>query len=180
MKAVRIDFIPRRSWIGVWVVAALILLGMLALGTSDMVATMQEMQILDAKVISMRATLDKTGHQTQIQESPQTKSIAIANQALQLDLNKPFAALENMAIPGVLLVSASLDMANDGMRVEYALESMAKAVEVTDYLNSGYDARPWVMESVTSSIGSPAAMGAISGAATATAKGIWSVKLKML
>lgn len=174
MKAVSIDFVLRRTWKGVWMVAAVVVLGLLIWHAIRSATLLDDIRTLDDKLSASQFELKKADQKAKA--NPRSASIRTANKALSVDLNKPFAALENMSVPGVLLVGASFDVSNDGLRVEYALESMSKAAEVTDYLNMGYDTRPWVMENVTSNVGLPA----VNGTPISAAKGIWSVKLERL
>lgn len=180
MKALHLDYIERRSWISVWILAAAILFGLLVLMSRQVITTLGDLQTLDEKSISIQNKIETARGKNNVSVNPQVPSIQLTSRALQLDLNKPFAALENMAIPGVLLVNVSFDMASDGLRVEYSMESISKAAEVTEYLNAGYDTRPWVMESLTSNVEATPVNSLVGNPVVLNSKGVWAVKLTLL
>lgn len=108
--------------------------------------------------------------------SPKKASAEQAAKLLQQDLNKVFSTIEVLKEPGVRLRSLSLDGSSSVVRLEFEIDSVAKATALTAVLNAGYDGRPWQLEGV-SSAGNNNAMGF---ATTQTVRAIWFVELGKL
>lgn len=175
MKPVAIDFVPDTRWRRVWAGCAL---GVLVLaGLWGWQAWQQAVAL---------ATLDEQIGQTEQQllklrapttSNPRLASARQAAQLLQVDLNKAFATVENIREPGVRLRSFQLDPGSDRVRLEYELDSMAKAAAITSLLNTGYSRAPWQLEGVSTTGGGTQA-GVMS--MSQTVRGIWSAPLGKL
>lgn len=176
MKSLQFDFIPSKTWQGIWAVAGLCVLCIAGAAGWRWVQLQTTAQELAAQ---LQATQQDIQHLRQPVLNPADPRYASAEQAarlLQLDLNKAFAVVENIKEPGVRLRSMQLEPAGNTLRLEYELDAMAKATLITELLNTGYDVPPWQLESVSASGGNQAAY--ISS--TQAARGIWSVQLGKL
>jgi hypothetical protein len=95
-------------------------------------------------------------------------------------LNPVFASAENLQEPGVRLRSLTLEAAEGSLRLEYDLESMVKASAITDLLNTGFEQRPWQLESVSGSADIATVGGMPMPPTTSGFRGAWTVQLKKL
>lgn len=175
MKPVQINFVPDTRWRRLWAAAALCVLGLI--GTAGWYVWQ-----INAAIKELEARIGTA--QQQLKDlrlpSPTDPRYASAEQAarlLQQDLNKAFAAVENLKEPGVRLRNLHLDAAANALRLEYELDSVGKASTITELLNTGYDNHPWQLESVNTAGGSTQA--GFMPMAQAV-RGIWAVQLGKL
>ena len=183
MKPVRIDFIAQRRWRWVWGVAALACLALIG-------ASAWQWQQIDqarrAKQAEIQTLLDAQKRMQRLQ-APEPQSAAPkpgAQQAarlLQQDLNKVFATVENLQLPGARLRALSIDAASNTLRLEYELDSLVKASSLTQELNRGYDSAPWRFEGATSiGVREATGLGAGNLAQTQAYRGVWLAQLGRL
>ncbi|MFM9880349.1 MAG: hypothetical protein ACKVOO_08075 [Burkholderiaceae bacterium] len=72
-----------------------------------------------------------------------TKQADQAAQLLKIDLNKAFAAPENLKIPGVLMHSLTVNTLQNLVEVEFEFAQMSQTSEISEALMSGYSPSPW-------------------------------------
>jgi hypothetical protein len=180
MKPVRLDFIEDRRWRLVWsaaLVCALALAGNLIWRLVPIYEAQGEEQAL---IAAAQLQLQNKPTSVQGEANPRFASLSQAAQLLQQDLNPAFASAENLQEPGVRLRSLTLEAGEGSLRLEYDLESMVKASAITDLLNTGYEQRPWQLESVSGSADSGTVGGMPMTPTTSGFRGVWTVQLKKL
>jgi len=69
--------------------------------------------------------------------------------------------MENVDVVGTRLTGVTLDMASGNLAMEYALEQSTQGQAITDALNSGYDARPWHLDRISSAPASTVTAGIV-------------------
>lgn len=168
MKPVHIEFIENTRWRWVWggalVVGGCLLAYCVWRAGQINQATQQE----SARIATLQTQLQLLRTPAPpAQADPRSASTQLATQLLQLDLNKAFAAAENLQAPGTRLRGLTLEATANTLRLEYELDSMDKASTITEALNTGYEGRPWQLESV-------------SAATAPTFRGQWVGQLKKL
>jgi hypothetical protein len=174
------EFIEDRRWRLVWFATALCCAGLLGSlfwqwRLADL-AIREERERIDA----VQPRLQKMRVPIQSKADPRHASNEQAAQLLQQDLNKAFATAENLQKTGVRLRSLSLETATDSLRLEYDLDSVAKASVVTQTLNDGYDHRPWQLESVSGTAGTGLTGVVPMVSSMPGFRGIWSAPLNKL
>ncbi len=149
MKAVHIEFIENRHWRAVWVVAFMVLVGV-SVGTY---VQWRQFRNAELGVLDQMARLERPRQQASIQPNQEQglrqASAWQAARLLQFDLNKVFANVENLQLPGVNVRGLSMDASNDFLRLEIEVDGIVRAPTVTDALNAGYDQAPWRLEQLT-------------------------------
>lgn len=167
MNPVHIEFVENTRWR--WVSGGALVVGGCLLAycmwRADQIsqATQQE----GARIAAAQTQLQLLRTPAPTVADPRGASTQLAAQLLQLDLNKAFATIENLQAPGARLRGLTLDATSNTLRLEYELDAVDKASTITEALNTGYDVRPWQLESV-------------SAAAPPVFKGQWVVQLKKL
>lgn len=183
MKPIQIEFVEDQRWIGVWALAFVSCLTMVSLivwrATQLNTALAQE----KARVVALNSQLQQRSAPVQIKTNPRQLSAEQAARLLEQDLNKGFAAAENLQDPGARLRALALENISGVLRLEYDLDSMVKATTVTEVLNSGYEDRPWRLDAISgavagASVGSGATMPMVP--VTPVFRGMWSVQMKSL
>lgn len=176
MKPVQIDFVPDARWRLLWLVSALCLLGLAGIWGWNAWQHSVALARLDEHIGNAEQKLRDLRAPT-IAANPRLASARQAAQLLQLDLHKAFATVENTREPGIRLRDFQLNPANDILRLEYELDSMAKASVITSLLNSGYLTSPWELEGV---ITTGSSIQANFTPATQTVRASWTTRLDKL
>jgi hypothetical protein len=149
MKPVHIEFIENTRWRWVWggalVVGGCLLAYCVWRAGQISEATQQE----GARIAAAQTQLELLRTPAPTVADPRSNSNQLAAQLLQLDLNKAFATIENLQAPGARLRGLTLDATANTLRLEYELDAVDKASTVTEALNTGYESRPWQLESVS-------------------------------
>lgn len=176
MKPIQIDFIVDKRWQWVWATA-------LIFGVSLMGWASWQWQITSRAVRDTESRIGIAGQQLKLLNAPKEIRLnprhASAEQAaklLQQDLNKVFATVENLAEPSTRLRNLSLDGTSGILRLEFEVDSMSRAASLTSIFNTGYENRPWQLESV----GGAANNNPMGFATAQTIRGIWTVQLDKL
>lgn len=176
MKSIRVDFVPRKAWQGIWATAGICVLCVAGAAGWRWMELHTAAQALADQLQSVQQEIQRLRQPVTNAADPRYASAEQAARLLQLDLNKAFAVVENIREPGVRLRNMQLEPGSNTLRLEYELDAMAKTTLITELLNAGYDVPPWQLESVTSMPPSQAGFMAISQ----IARGIWSAQLSRL
>lgn len=176
MKPIQIDFIENRRWRWVWTSAILFGVCLMAWTSWHWQKNTSATRDMENRISAAGQQLKLLNAPEEIRLNPRHASAEQAAKLLQQDMNKVFATVENLAEPGTRLRNLSLDGASGIVRLEFELDSMSRAASLTTLFNTGYENRPWQLESV-----SGAANNNPMGFATAQAiRGIWTVQLDKL
>lgn len=175
MKSVQIEFIEDQRWRFIWIAALIYGLGLLASLVWRWETLEQSIREESELISEVQLRLQRIPAPVHHKVNPRHTSLSLAAKFLGQDLNNAFATVENLQEPGIRLRSLSLETVVDSLRLEYDLDSMVKASTLTEALNTGYEYRPWQLESISG----PAGEGLmVSG--TSSFRGTWSVQLKRL
>ncbi|MBN9409203.1 MAG: hypothetical protein J0H69_08645 [Burkholderiales bacterium] len=166
MKPVRIDFVPSRSWIPVWSVAAALGLAICGVTLVALSASRQQARVAQASLATIAQEVARLDSARTPPADPKAPSAHRASMALNADLDKVLLPLERLAQEGVRLVGVQLDQAGGTVRVEYELDAIQRVPSITAELNAGHEGSPWQFEGVQSQ---PAA----GFAGTASARASW-------
>lgn len=154
MKAVRIEFVQPRAWRFFWAGAALVLLTIAAttgvkLWQLHLQRTALERQTTALRAAQLEHKLALENAKEQRTDNPRASSEAAANRLLQRDWNHLYDAIETPALAKVRLVHFNMDAATGQAVLEFELDSMEQAVEVSHGLalsaTSG-TAKAWQLE----------------------------------
>lgn len=176
MKPIQIDFIEDRRWQWVWAFAVLFGVCVMAWASWHWQKTSSTVRDAENRIGVAGQQLKLLDAPKEIRLNPRHASAEQAAKLLQQDLNKVFATVENLAEPGTRLRNLSLDGSSGILRLEFELDSMNRAASLTTLFNTGYENRPWQLESV-SSVASNNPMGF---AVAQVIRGIWTVQLDKL
>ncbi|WP_147321209.1 hypothetical protein [Rhodoferax lacus] len=122
------------------------MLGVLGLQWVDV---RREMETEGRAIATAQAEMQRLRAPAIAKPDPRYASAMQAAQQLQLDLNPAFAAVENLKIAGVRLTGMSLDTKADILRLDYEMDSLAQATQVTEQLNAGFESKPWKLGGVS-------------------------------
>ncbi len=159
----------------VWFVAAFLMLGVLSFFGPNIWRMREEASRLDVQIEAAKKQLEKLRTPQAPIVDPRQASATQAARLLQMDLNKVFATVENLKLPGVRLRVLDVDTLANTVRLEYEFPSLVEATEVTDLLNAGYERAPWQLHSVVATTDQQ--RGVQGGV---TARGVWSAKIDSL
>ncbi|OYQ43398.1 hypothetical protein CHU94_00125 [Rhodoferax sp. TH121] len=167
-----------------WAVCAvfvLVIAGTFAWKASELVA---EAQATAAEMERMQSETDRLRRLSAPKPHPRSASALKAVTLLQFDVNKVFSAMENVDVAGTRLTGVTLDMASGNLAMEYALEQSTQGQAITEALNSGYDARPWYLDRISSSPASAVIAGSVfttpGGLPKLAHNGLWRVAVSKL
>lgn len=159
MKPIEVEFAdrgPALPWI--WALAASVCLGALAASASigarqhgRLVQVQDEIRTLREQHARASAPLPVSPAEAADTASRHAALLAAARH-LQTDLNPIFSVIERVDVPGAALVQLAFDSAGasgaaNGIRLEYALDSMQKVAAVSAALNDS-ERLDWQVESV--------------------------------
>ena len=175
MKKVNIEFIEDHRWRLVWFMTLIFCLVFFSSVAWFSYQSFQEKQELNHQTQNARLLMpSKVVAVATKQDSRYASSIKAAS-VLQFDLNKVFSTIENISEPTTRLINLTFDASTGSLRLEYELNSIEVAVVMTEKLNSGYEAKPWQLESL-----SAARSNAPNGNSSSVTKtiGIWRCQIK--
>jgi len=171
MKPVQIDFVVPRAWKFIWATAAVVVLAII---TTTGVRAWQLRQLrmaLDGQLAALQTQqLQRLANAKSVehpQHDPRAANEANAHRLLQSDWNRVYDAIETPALAKVRLIQLSMDAITGQARLEYELESMTQAEEVTRALNeASRQEDAWQLERLEST-----GQGDLAG--PAKVKGVW-------
>lgn len=170
MNHITIQFVPDKRWLVLWVTVFALVGGIALVFGRKAVIAQDELASLRAKMANVGqqiAALQPRTRGATDGATPQASQLAIL---LQSDLNRSFAVAESQQETGVRLRAMSYDSNVGELRLEYELDTVARAASITENLNGGIDTRPWTMQQI-------AAMEASAPSKSATfqpaARGTW-------
>jgi len=180
MKPVYIDFVPDLRWRWVWAVAFVATCAIILWSGWQW---QQARELRGATQARLALAAQQTARTAEPQNSTgvdsREASKLAAARLLQKDINAAFATVENLREGGTRLRSLSLDTTGDLLRVEYELDTLARAASLTFALNAGYDTRVWSLESVSTPAGDAGQPGAFATGRPA-GRAIWSARMNRL
>ena len=150
MRPVRIEFIEQQRWQEIWICALAVCTLMIAALALQWMRARQDIESQGQDRASMQAEVQRLQAPATVKPDPRQSSNKQLLQVLNLDLSGVFAAAENLKISGARLTGINLDAAADKLQLDYEVESLSKAAEVTELLNAGNEARPWKMGRISS------------------------------
>lgn len=155
MKPVHIDFVEPKAWKFIWAAAAVVSL-VLATATGGKVWQWRQQKAALQKALSMLQAeqLQQRLAQAKAMEppkaSPMASSEAAAMRLLQRDWNTLYDAIESPTLSKTRLLQLAFDANSGQAMLEYQMESLTQATEVTMALNAATPgAKPvWKLESL--------------------------------
>jgi hypothetical protein len=147
MKTLNIQFIHTKHWQWLWCLATVGLAGLLITYAPRYYQLSKERQGTQTLTtqLSQQAVPAPAAPKP---ADPRGAHIQQVASALQNDLNRVFTLVEAVKEPNTRLRNLSLDAPSSTVRLEYELDSMARASSVTLSLNAGYPEGPWRLESI--------------------------------
>lgn len=177
MRKMNIDLAEDRRWRFVWIMTAILCLGVLIFMGRYRYQIFQEKQEINQHIQNSRLLMPGKPIVVDSKlDNRFTSSLKVAS-LLQFDLNKVFSAIENIAEPSTRLINITFDASASTLRLEYELDSVEVAVVLTEKLNSGYEVRPWKLESLSNAKANNIL--SVNAAASKTI-GVWSSQIKLL
>lgn len=181
MKPMHFDFAAKPLYPKIWLAFALSLACIFALFGWQMHQLSQQSRSLAEQAKQLQAKRSQLGAISppviQPQYSPAfSKQASQAAQLLTIDLNKAFAALENLIIPGVRLQTLNINAAQNLIEVEFEFAQLSQASDISEALTAGYSKAPWQLVS-TNAVSRGAPQAASAGPAFT---GRWQAKLAQL
>ncbi len=177
MREINIEFIEDRRWRFLWSVMAIVCAGLLIVVTWMGYQISQEKREINLQIQNTRLMMPSAPIVSIQKQNARYASSFKAATLLQFDLNKVFSTIENIAEPSTRLINITFDALAGTLRLEYEIDSIEVAVVLTEKLNSGFEVRPWKLDSLSN----PRANN-ISGTNAVASKtiGIWSCQIKLL
>jgi hypothetical protein len=176
MKTLHIEFIHSQKWKWVWLVAAVCVSASGILYVRQYREHANERKIVEMHIHELNKQLLPIVVQPTAVNPRRNTDLHVAN-TLQNDLNRVFTAIEVVKEPNTRLRNLSLDASSSTVRLEYEIDTVARATSVTLSLNAGYTEAVWRLESINA-----VSMAAIAGAPPITGvpvaslfRAIWSV-----
>ena len=180
MKPIQINFAENRQWRWIWMFAVLVCLTMISAVAWYGLEVRQELQRKRQDIEDMQVKLQQLKVPAVVKPDLRQQSKVQAAKLLNMDLNWMFVAVENLKLPGVRLTSIAFDAGTNRLRLDYDVDTLAKAAQVTELLNAGDESRPWKMERVVANAASTSAgTGPFGGGASQTPqsagfKAVWT------
>ncbi len=153
MTPVHIEFVPSKRWQAVWALALLLCLVWIAVFAARWMGVRQETEAAKTALDAAQGELGRLRAPVAVKADPRQASSLQAAKHLQQDLNAVFAVAENLKIAGVRLSAMGLDTNADKLWLDYEMQTLTQAAQVTEWLNSGYESRPWKLGAVSASQG---------------------------
>jgi hypothetical protein len=175
MKTLNIQFIHAKHWLWLWCFAMLGLAVLLITYAPRyyQLAKQRHSAQTQATQLSQQALPAPAAPKPADPRSAHSQQVA---SALQNDLNRVFTLVEAVKEPNTRLRNLSLDTPSSTVRLEYELDSMARASSVTLSLNAGYPEGPWRLESINAATAAlstnNAQVGFVPGMVSAAAPGL--------
>jgi len=159
MKTLHIEFIHPQKWKWVWLVAVVCVSASGMLYARQYREHVNERKVVETHIHELNKQLLPIAAQP-IAVNPRRNTDLQAANALQNDLNRVFTAIEVVKEPNTRLRNLSLDASSSTVRLEYEIDTVARATSVTLSLNAGYTEAVWRLESInlvstTTSVGTP-------------------------
>jgi hypothetical protein len=150
MKTLHIDFVESKHWQLLWALAVVAVMAIGLVYGRQYQKLSEERKSIELLATELRQKLvpepsnptaanPRTGHGLQVASH------------LQNDLNLVFTLIEAVKEPNARLRTLSVDASSNILRLEYEIDSMARASQVTTWLNAGHEDGPWRLESINSS-----------------------------
>ncbi len=158
MKPIEVEFASRGpALVCVWALAGAVCLGALLATASILVRQNERLAQVREEIRVLREEQTRNSayprvSQVQTADTARRRSALLAAaRHLHTDLNPIFAVIEQVDVPGAQLVRMAFEAAGtsdtaNGIRLEYALDSMQKVAAVSAALNDG-ERRDWQLES---------------------------------
>jgi hypothetical protein len=149
MKTLHIEFIHSQRWKWVWLLSAV------GVSVSGILYAMQYRELSNARKVVETHIHELNKQLLPIAAQPiaanprRNTDLQVAN-TLQNDLNRVFTAIEVVKEPNTRLRNLSLDASSSTVRLEYEIDTVARATSVTLSLNAGYTEAVWRLESINS------------------------------
>jgi len=140
MKTVQIEFVEPRAWKFIWAAAAVVALA-ITITTAVKVWQLRQQQAEIAKeLVNLHDRQLQRLAQEKInappKDNPRAASEAAARRLLQRDWNQLYDAIETPALGKVRLVQLSFDAVTGQVMLEYELDTIALAADVTKALSA--------------------------------------------
>lgn len=177
MRKISIEFIEDRRWRFLWLLTSITCLGCVIALTWYGYQIAQQKREINLQIQSTGSVMPGALASVVSKQDSRNGSSLKSASLLQFDLNKVFNTIENIAEPSIRLVNMTFDASAGTMRLEYELESVETAVVLTEKLNTGYEAKPWKLESLSSARTSSTTVPNIAAPKT---NGVWSCQIKHL
>jgi hypothetical protein len=159
MKTLHIEFIHSQRWKLIWLLAVACVSASGILYARQYRKLSNERKVAETRINELNKQLLPIAAQPIAANPRRNTDLQVAN-ALQNDLNRVFTAIEVVKEPNTRLRNLSLDASSSTVRLEYEIDTVARAISVTLSLNAGYTEAAWRLDSINSvsaatSVGSP-------------------------
>ena len=151
MKPIRISFARSQLYVLVWLFAGL--LSSVAIGIAfaktkviNETDTKLSADIARLSVDVLRAQEDIARAKNELQSDPERQRAQTLTALLKADVNPAFSTFENVDVAGARLLQFTIDLPSDTVRVEYEVDTLAHANELSAALNAGFEKMPWRLE----------------------------------
>ena len=172
MKPLHIDFIAHQGWRKLWLVFGVLALAMVFLFAWQWWYIKQDMMAVQVKTDAIKAQLLQQTAKPKLDDSASEHALKL----LSLDLNPILTTAENIKEPGARLKQLSILATASSARLEFELDALANASNISAALNAGYDAAPWQLESVTASSNTTPGL----PASSQSSRAVWISKMEKL
>lgn len=150
MKSLHLEFVEPTAWRWVWGITLVAALCSAGAGLAAYQQAFTQHIATKEKLATLRTQLSRALVHPATTVSPQLASLQRIAKQVQQDMNLVFTAAENLKEPGTRIKGLTWDASSNTLKFEVELDSVVKASAVTQALNTGYDAGPWQLESVSS------------------------------
>ena len=140
MKGFQINFVASQAWKLIWCVAGVVVLVIVASALTDVWHFRQKRAILEERLATMQFLQKERMNQIKasaapVQASSKETSEVTAMRLIRRDWNRLFDVVEAKDLSKMKLVHLRFDAVKGQVILEYQLESMEDAAEVTSALN---------------------------------------------
>ena len=177
MKKINIEFIEDYRWRFLWALTAISCFGSVIAMSWFGYQNFQKKRDITQQIQNTRSKMPGAPEVVAAKKDSKHTSSLRSALLLQFDLNKIFNTIENIAEPSARLVNMTFDGSTGKLRLEYELVSVENAVVLTEKLNSGYEIRPWQLESLSTTRSSTSN---VISSAPSKAMGVWSCLIKSI
>jgi hypothetical protein len=174
MRYLRVDFLPRRYWILVWVASLLSITAFSVLWIGHLTVRFNDLARAEE---ALTHTKRKTGNNSPKAQSRHDPAVETLSTQLKLNLGPPLNAAEAPLPSGAKLVGLTFASSSGTVRLEYELQSSSQVRLVADALNGGYSASPWKLMQIT---GPAARVNTDSSSDATVARVAWEAALRGL
>jgi hypothetical protein len=181
---VHIEFVHSGPWRSIWSAAALACCLVAGLTAWKWHYLTDAIKLQRLQIADIASELQRLRTPVEVKADPRSGSVALAQVQVLRDLNPLFVAIENTKVSGAHLKEFVVDTVGNTMRLDYEIDSLEMAAQVTEALNVGNEQRPWRLGTVAvvSSSGAPkVANQAMEGrAGPVVFRASWMVSLRSL